>query len=156
MHLGSSLDRHAVSLNYSYHTHHHKPPPQHTEPPQHTRSTNLEMLLRSSATVVNAGSGEWSRAWRHWERGWTIEAARRLACGIRISKTNSMFHAKKALFCDPKLPVKRRIDAFYSTCSMVLVNGPARSQCSGHCAFGNWEASSSLCLRRRPNAGPTT
>ena len=34
----------------------------------------------------------------------------------RISKANSMFYAKKALFCDPKLPVKRRIDAFYSTC----------------------------------------
>ena len=28
----------------------------------------------------------------------------------RISKANSMFYAK----CDPKLPVKRRIDAFYS------------------------------------------
>ena len=34
----------------------------------------------------------------------------------RISKANSIFCAKKALFCDPKLPVKRRIDAFYSTC----------------------------------------
>ena len=27
-----------------------------------------------------------------------------------------MFYAMKALFCDPKLPVKRRIDAFHSTC----------------------------------------
>ena len=35
----------------------------------------------------------------------------------RISKGNSMFCAKKALFCDPKLPVKRRIDAFYSKCA---------------------------------------
>ena len=34
----------------------------------------------------------------------------------RVSKANSMFYAKKALFCDPKLPVKRRFDAFYSTC----------------------------------------
>ena len=25
----------------------------------------------------------------------------------RISKANSMFYAKKALFCDPKLPVKK-------------------------------------------------
>ena len=33
----------------------------------------------------------------------------------RISKANSMFYAKKALFCDSKIPVKRRIDAFYST-----------------------------------------
>ena len=53
----------------------------------------------------------------------------------RISKANSMFYAKKALFCDPKLPVKRRIDAFFSTCvyqlrSMELVNGLTHNQCS--------------------------
>ena len=41
----------------------------------------------------------------------------------RISKANSMFHAKKALFCDPKLPVKRRIDAFYSTCVPAALHG---------------------------------
>ena len=41
----------------------------------------------------------------------------------RISKANSMFYAKKALFCNPKLPVKRRIDAFYSTCVPVLLDG---------------------------------
>ena len=30
----------------------------------------------------------------------------------RISKGNSLFYAKKALLCDPKVPVKRRIHAF--------------------------------------------
>ena len=41
----------------------------------------------------------------------------------RISKANSMFYAKKALFCDPKLPVKRRIDAFHSTCAPAALLG---------------------------------
>ena len=60
----------------------------------------------------------------------------------RISKENSMFYAKKALFCDPKLLVKRRIDAFYSTCVPAalhgLVNGPTHSQFSWLCALVNW------------------
>ena len=34
-----------------------------------------------------------------------------------------MFYAKKVLFCDPKLPVKRRIDAFYSTCVPAALHG---------------------------------
>ena len=46
-----------------------------------SRSASMEMLLRLSATVVNAGSDEWWRAWRHWAGGWTIEAARRQECG---------------------------------------------------------------------------
>ena len=41
----------------------------------------------------------------------------------RISKANSMFYAKKALFCDPKLPVKKRIEAFYSTCVPAALHG---------------------------------
>ena len=41
----------------------------------------------------------------------------------RISKANSMFYAKKALFCDPKLPVEKRIDAFYSTCVPTALHG---------------------------------
>ena len=73
----------------------------------------------------------------------------------RISKANSMFYAKKALFCDPKLPVKRRIDAFYSTCAPAALHGA-----------GEWAYAQSmfqalrirelvklrrvLCLRRRP------
>ena len=36
---------------------------------------------------------------------------------------------KKALFCDPKLPVKRRIDAFYSTCVL------AGLRCDGEWAY---------------------
>ena len=99
---------------------------------------NLEMLLRSSATVVNAGSGEWWRAWRHWARGWTIEAARRPVCGTESLKPTPFFYAKKALFCDPKLPVKRRIDAFYSTCVPAALHGAGEwaytQQCSRHCS----------------------
>ena len=41
----------------------------------------------------------------------------------RISKANAMFYAKKALFCDQNLPVKRCIDAFYSTCVPVALHG---------------------------------
>ena len=41
----------------------------------------------------------------------------------RISKANSIFYAKKALFCDHKLPVTRRTDAFYSTCVPVALHG---------------------------------
>ena len=48
----------------------------------------------------------------------------------RISKANSMFYAKKALFCDPKLPVKRRIDAFYSTCVLAALHGAGGWACT--------------------------
>ena len=41
----------------------------------------------------------------------------------RISKGNSIFYAKKASLCDPKLPVKRRIDAFYPTCAPAALHG---------------------------------
>ena len=56
----------------------------------------------------------------------------------RISKGNSMFFAKMAPCCViPKLPVKRRTHAFYSTfAAAVLVNGPTHSQCR-RCASGN-------------------
>ena len=74
----------------------------------------------------------------------------------RISKANSMFYAKKALFCAPKLPVKRRIDAFWSTCAPAAFHG------AGEWAFTQsmfqalriWELGKLrrvLCLRRRPN-----
>ena len=81
----------------------------------------------------------------------------------RISKANSMFYAKKASFCDPKLPVKRRIDAFHSTCvcqlrSMGLVNGPTHSKCSRLCEFGNWVSFvvSCVCAGDLTSAGLTT
>ena len=51
----------------------------------------------------------------------------------RISKANSMFHSKKALFCDPKLSVKKRIEAFYSTCVLAALHGA-----------GEWAFSQSL------------
>ena len=76
----------------------------------------------------------------------------------RISKANSMFYAKKALFCDPKLPVRKRIDAVYSTCVPAALHG------AGEWAFSQsmfqalriWELAKLrrvLCLRRRPNEG---
>ena len=37
-----------------------------------SRSTNLAMLLRLSATMAYVGLGVWWKAWRRWERGWTI------------------------------------------------------------------------------------
>ena len=76
----------------------------------------------------------------------------------RISKANSMLYAKKALFCDPKLPVKRRIDAFHSTCVLAALHGAgewAYTQ-SMFQALRIWELGKLrrvLCLRRRPNEG---
>ena len=57
----------------------------------------------------------------------------------RISKANSMFYAKEALLCDPKLPVTWRIHAFYSTCAAAVLR--------------TWELGKLrrvLCLRKRP------
>ena len=71
-------------------------------------------------------------------------------------QSNSMFYAKKALFCDPKLPVKRRIDAFYSTCVPAAIHGAgewAYTQ-SMFQALRIWELVKLrrvLCLRKRPN-----
>ena len=33
------------------------------------------------------------------------------------------FYAKKAFFCDPELPVKKRIEAFYSSCAPAALHG---------------------------------
>ena len=66
----------------------------------------------------------------------------------RAAKANSMFYAKKALFCDPKLPVKRRTGAFYSTCAPAALHGAgewAYTQ-SMFQALRLWEASSSPVL----------
>ena len=76
----------------------------------------------------------------------------------RISKSNSLFFAKKALFCDPKTPVSKRISAFYSTCVPTVLHG------AGEWAFTqgmfqslrSWELGKHrriLCLRRRPKEG---
>ena len=77
-------------------------------------------------------------------------------CSHRISKANSIFYAKKALFCDPKLPVKRRIGAFCSTCVPAALHGAgdwAYTQ-SMFQALRIWELVKLrrvLCLRKRPN-----
>ena len=77
----------------------------------------------------------------------------------RISKGNSLFFAKKALFCDPKIPVSKRISsAFYPTCVPTVLHG------AGEWAFTQgmfqslrtWELGKLrriLCLRRRLNEG---
>ena len=76
-----------------------------------------------------------------------------------ISIANSMFHAKKALLCDPKLPVKRRIHAFYSTCAAAAVlHGVGewaytQSMFQALRIWGLGELRRVLCLRRRPNEG---
>ena len=74
----------------------------------------------------------------------------------RISKANSMFYAKKALFCDPKTPVKRRIDALYSTCVPAALHGAAEWAYTQSMfqALRIWELGKLrrvLCQRRRPN-----
>ena len=74
----------------------------------------------------------------------------------RISKGNTMFFAKKALLCCPKLPVKRRTHPFIRRvllrCFMVLVSGPTHSQCFRHYASGNLANFVVCCAsRRRPN-----
>ena len=100
----------------------------------------------------------WWKAWRHWERGWTIGDVQKPACGTGSPKQTPCFYAKKALFCDPKLPVKRRIDAFYSTCVPAALHGAgewAYTQ-SMFQALRIWELGKLrrvLCLRRRPDEG---
>ena len=114
------------------------------------------MLLRSSATVAKAGSGEWWRARRHWARGWTIEAARRPACSTGSPKPTPCSTRRRLCSVILKLAVKRRTDAFYSTCVPPALHG------AGEWAYTQsmfqapriWELGKHrrvLCLRRRSN-----
>ena len=74
----------------------------------------------------------------------------------RLAKANSLFYGKKLLICDPKIPTKRRIHAFYSTCVAAALHGAgewAYTQ-SMFQALRIWELSKLrrvFCLRRRPN-----
>ena len=47
------------------------------------------------ATVVHAGSGEWWKAWRHWERGWTIGDVQKPACGTGSPKQTPCFTRRR-------------------------------------------------------------
>ena len=107
------------------------------------------MLLRSSATVVDAGPGEWWRAWRHWARGWTIEAARRPVCGTESPKPTPWSTRRRLCSAIPKLPVKKRIDAFYSTCVPAALHGAG--EWAALRIWELWKLRRVLCLRRRPN-----
>ena len=40
-----------------------------------------------------------------------------------LQKGNSMFFAKRALLCDPKVPVKKRIHAVHSTFAAEVLHG---------------------------------
>ena len=74
----------------------------------------------------------------------------------RISKGNSMFYAKKILFCDSNIPVHKRIDTFYSTGVPAVLHGAgewAYTQGMFH-SLRTWELDKLrriLCLRRRPH-----
>ena len=76
----------------------------------------------------------------------------------RISKGNSLFLAKKALFCDLKILVSKRISAFNATCVPTVLHGSGEWACT-QCMFQSlrpWELGKLrriLCLRRRPNEG---
>ena len=77
----------------------------------------------------------------------------------RIAKANSLFTAKKRLLCDPKIPVKRRIHAFLSTCVAAALHGAGEwathSPCFRHYEFGNWASSdvSYAYAERQPRLG---
>ena len=88
--------------------------------------------------------GRWQRAWGHY----------------RISKGNALFFAKKALMCDPKIPVKKRIRAFYASCVSSVLHGAGERAytLSLMQALRIWELGKLrrvLCLRRTHEAdGP--
>ena len=114
------------------------------------------MLLRLSATVhtLDLACG------RHGSTGYVADNrdVQKPACGTGSLKQTPMFYAKKALFCHPKLPVKRRIDDFYSTCVPAALHGAgewAYTQ-SMFQALSIWELGKLrrvLCLRRGPDEG---
>ena len=60
-----------------------------------SRSTNLLMLLRSSATVAYVGFGVWWRAWRHGEHGWTIVVVQKPACGTGSPRQTPCFTRRR-------------------------------------------------------------
>ena len=69
---------------------------------------------------------------------------------------NSMFYAKKILYCDSKIPVHKCIDTFYSTCVPTVLHGAgewAHTQGMFQ-SLRTWELGELrriLCLRRRPH-----
>ena len=89
------------------------------------------------------------RAWRHWTRGWTIEAARRPACGTGSPKPTPCSTRRRLCSVIPNCLSKGEFTPFTrrvcQLCSMVLVNGLTHSQCSSLCKFGNWESFVKSC-----------
>ena len=110
------------------------------------RAVRREMKLKLQAAMGRNGSAAWWMAWRHWAPGWTYVVAQRLAPGTESPRQiNSLFTAKKRLLCDPKIPVKRRIHAFLSTCVAAALHGAGErathSPCFRHNEFGNLASS---------------
>ena len=95
-------------------------------------------------------------------RGGTGYFARRAGsfggeCFHRISKGNALFFAKKALMCDPKIPVKKRIRAFYASCVSSVLHGAGERAYTQSMmqALRIWELGKLrrvLCLRRTHEA----
>ena len=88
---------------------------------------------------------------RRWVRGWTLVAAQR-----HLQSQLHVFFLKKALLCDPKLPVKRRIHAFYSTCAVAVLRGAcewAFTQSMFH-ALRIWERPNECWADHMKRTGP--
>ena len=65
-------------------------------------STNLVTLLKLSASWWRTlDFGVWWKVWRHWGMWLDNRRCSEPSTSHWISKANSMFYAKKALFCDP-------------------------------------------------------
>ena len=105
-------------------------------------------LLRSSATVVDAGSGEWWRAWRHWACGWTIEAARRPVCGTESPKPTPCSTRRRLCSAIPNCRSKGVLTLFsrrvYQLRYIFLVMGLHTVNVPGIAYLGIGEASSCL------------
>ena len=98
-----------------------------------SRSTNLVMLLRLSATVAYVGFGVWWTAWRHWERGWTIRDVQKPACGTGSPKQTPCFRRRRLCSVIPNCQWRGvLIDAFYSTCVPAALHG------AGEWAYTQW------------------
>ena len=79
----------------------------------------------------------------------------------RIAKASSLFYAKNPLLCDLKIPVKRRIHPFYSTCVAAAPHGAGEwvdtinVSGSAHLEAGKRRRVSSLRRRANETLGST-
>ena len=77
--------------------------------------------------------------------------------GIAKKKANSLFYAKKSLLCDPKVPVKRRIHAFYSTCVAAALHSAGEwAYTQSMFQVGSWATCFMVAQKDRRDWGWTT